>query len=102
MVVTERELAARLAQCADRLGAELQLLTQVVGDDVCALCGAETRSRDSAPAEADDEDALSVQVRVHVHHRSFSVASVAMANMIEMIQKRTMIFGSAQPFFSKW
>src|SRR5207248_3958514 len=35
-------------------------------------------------------------------HLSFSEASAISASMMETIQKRTMIFGSAQPCSSKW
>ena len=35
-------------------------------------------------------------------HRTFSDASATSASKMEMIQKRTMILGSGQPFFSKW
>ena len=35
-------------------------------------------------------------------YRSFRLERATSASRMEMIQKRTMIFGSAQPFFSKW
>lgn len=35
-------------------------------------------------------------------HRSFSVARPHMPSTMETIQNRMTIFGSAQPFFSKW
>lgn len=35
-------------------------------------------------------------------YRNFNVVKDSNANTIEMIQKRTMIFGSAHPLSSKW
>ena len=35
-------------------------------------------------------------------YRNFSVEMATRARMMVMIQKRTMIFGSATPFSSKW
>ncbi len=58
---------------------------------------------DAAPREPHDEHALSCEAK-RVGHRylSLSEASATSASMMDMIQKRTMIFGSAQPFSSKW
>ena len=51
---------------------------------------------DAALSHPDDEHAMAGEIR----HRTFSVESATSASMIEMIQNRTMIFGSLQPFFS--
>ena len=42
------------------------------------------------------------ELRVRVIYRSFNVEIATSASMIVMIQNRTMIFGSATPFSSKW
>ena len=50
-------------------------------------------------AEPDHDDA-SCPTASHRAHLSFSDARLTSARRIEMIQKRTMILGSAHPFFS--
>ena len=70
-----------------------------VGHDEAVAAGREVaRAGDAGAAEAHDHAA-----RVAgglLHQRSFSVASPIRTSMNEMIQKRTMTFGSAQPFSS--
>ena len=53
--------------------------------------------------ETQNRDPLSGKLRDDNHrlHRSFSVASPAIARMTAMIQKRITIFGSSQPSCSK-
>ena len=52
-----------------------------------------------------DDRALALQLlqirdRCHRGHRSFRLARLTSARRMEMIQKRTMIFGSGHPYFS--
>ena len=70
-----------------------------VGDDQAVAARREmARAGHAGAAEADD-DALRM-CGGGLHQRSFSVASPIRTSMKEMIQKRTMTFGSAQPFSS--
>ena len=59
------------------------------------------KAYDSEPALAEPHDHRFRPRELHVH-LSFRVARLNTANMIAMIQKRTMTRGSGQPFFSKW
>ena len=67
-------------------------------------CCAELRDREPGLARADDQHLVRSDAGddVVVHQRTFSVASATSASMKQMIQKRTMTFGSAQPLSSKW
>ena len=60
----------------------------------------QTRRCDAAPAEPHHHHSLAVQFRSYGRHRSFSDDRLTSASRMEMIQKRTMIFGSGHPFFS--
>ena len=86
------------AERDERLEA-LHVGAAVVEDHARALAHQQARGCDAALAEPDDQNALTLQIHVQ---RSFNVASVATANMMERIQNRTITFGSGQPFFSKW
>ena len=67
-----------------------------------ALVVAEGRRRDAGARETDHQDLFSTQAHdVRGSYRSFSVARATSARMTEMIQKRTMTFGSGQPLSSK-
>ena len=70
-----------------------------VGDDEpVAARGQVPGRRHAGAAEAHDHAARCADGLLH--QRSFSVASPMRTSMNEMIQKRTMTFGSAQPFSS--
>ena len=56
------------------------------------------RGSDAALAEPNFDHAFSGEL----HQRSFSEERATRASRIEMIQNRTMMRGSGQPFFSKW
>ena len=58
------------------------------------------RARKAGLAETDDHRGGGFG-RARVVHRSFSVARPVSTSSSEMIQNRTMTFGSAQPFSSK-
>ena len=97
------------AETADRLrcecgefGAARWVLT-AVGDGELPATGSQVAScRHSAATKPHDERGRSGGgCRCGVVHRSLSVARPASTRKKVMIQKRTMIFGSAQPFFSK-
>src|SRR6185295_8585738 len=60
--------------------------------------GTELRGRNPTQPEPNDVDVLAREF----DHRSFSEDRPISASNIEMIQNRTIILGSAQPFFSKW
>ena len=68
-----------------------------------AARGEMPRHRHAGAAEPHDERGAGRRGGADgVGHRSLSVARPASTRKKVMIQKRTMIFGSAQPFFSKW
>src|SRR5690606_2799544 len=100
VALERRELAAShrhalLGEGGDRrrVGGQVLVETRHLG----AAREAERGSGATARAEPHHGHLLLRQV-----HRSFSEARLTSASSIETIQKRTMIFGSAQPFFSKW
>jgi len=66
-------------------------------DDPRAALEAEPCRREPAFSEPDYDD----QLLSKVHYRTFNDARATRAKRKEMIQKRTMMRGSGQPFFSK-
>ena len=85
-------------QASQRIGERASVL--VVRDrDEGAVRREEAGGRDAALSDADHERFASREP-----HRYLSLieSSATSASMIETIQKRTMIFGSAQPCSSKW
>ncbi len=98
--IGEPELDARIARQV--VGAELLGGAAVARHHLDAAAAQQARRGGSGQAEAEDEDALQAGgIEGVVTHRSLSVESAIRANITETIQKRTMIFGSAQPPSSK-
>ena len=58
-----------------------------------------SRDRKTASSQPDHECVFSSELHGYLN---FNVARLKTANMIAMIQNRTMTRGSGQPFFSKW
>ncbi len=75
-----------------------RMRTRVGDDEPVPARGQVPGRRHAGAAEADDHAARCAAGLLH--QRSFSVASPMRTSMNEMIQKRTMTFGSAQPFSS--
>ena len=98
VVAAERAPDVRAIERCQRAG-ELPLRAPVGDGDARPLAGAEPRGGDAAPREPDDGDALPSQIRRH-GYLSFKDSRATRASMIDMIQNRTMIFGSAQPLSS--
>ena len=74
----------------------------VPGHDVRPHGGERAGSGEAGAAEPDHGEAPpGEEVRREAAHRIFRVASPASARIMEMIQKRMTMVGSAQPFFSK-
>ena len=92
----ERRLGA--GHEAPQLGEARGIAARVGDDEPVAARGQVARGRDAGAPEADDHAAGTAGGLPH--QRSFSVASPSRTSMKEMIQKRTMTFGSAQPFSS--
>src|SRR5207302_4653440 len=84
----QAELLQHLAQLGGRL--------VIGGDDARAFERKQPRRGHPALAQPYHESALALEL-----HLSFSEASAINESMIDAIQKRTMIFGSAQPSSSK-
>ena len=93
------ETADRLRGECGELGAARRMQTAVSDGELPAERGQMARSGHAAAAKPHDERGPS-DCRCGVVHRSLSVARPASTRKKVMIQKRTMIFGSAQPFFS--
>jgi hypothetical protein len=96
-----------------RLGAQRLPRLAVAGHDARATTQAKARRGHAARPEAHDHHALSGQLGLHGHHvgqgsggpetsphRNFKLERLMSAKRMEMIQNRTMILGSAHPFFS--
>ena len=88
-----RDLARKLLEPVDRRRRAL-----VRGQHARAALRAETRGAQPRDAEAEDQDALAGEVQ---HQRSFSEERATSPRIAETIQKRTTIFCSGQPSFSK-
>src|SRR5438552_10042930 len=88
--------AQRVGSHAPQLAFERQLLV-VRRHHLRAARPKQAGGGGAALAQAHHEGVSSGEV-----HLSLSDASAVSARMMEMIQKRTMIFGSAQPCSSKW
>ena len=69
----------------------------VGGHDAGAAIEEQARRGHAAAPEPHHHRGLAAR---SIHHRTLSDASETSARRMEMIQKRTMILGSAQPFFS--
>ena len=72
--------------------------TRVGHDQLMPARSEMTRAGDAGAAKTDDDTARAACSLLH--QRSFNVASPIRTSMKEMIQKRTMTFGSAHPFSS--
>ena len=70
---------------------------QIRGRDRGALGQRQAGRRRAGARQTHHEHPLAVQTP---HQRTLSVVKATRASRMEMIQKRTMIFGSLQPFFS--
>ena len=71
-------------------------------DTSAPIAAQRARRRQAVAAEADHGEASSgEQGRRKIAHRIFSVARPTSARIMEMIQNRITMVGSAQPFFSK-
>ena len=89
--------AAHLDVEPARLGRQLAERRAVGADDARPALATQARGGDAALAETDDDHAFACEVHRHL---SFSEESATSASRMEMIQKRTMMRGSGQPFFS--
>ena len=69
------------------------VVPKVDAHDVVAVSSRQLCRSATTASHAHDQHVLS-------HYRSFSVESATSARMMLMIQNRTMILGSDQPFFS--
>jgi hypothetical protein len=97
MVAPEHQLGPEVGCfrrcCAERFGVSL-----IVDPHSGASSAQETHDTEAALSEPHDHRVLSRQLHRYL---SFRVARLNTANMIAMIQKRTMTLGSGHPFFSK-
>jgi hypothetical protein len=95
-------VTAEVESRAEHLGlagdlAQLLLAARIVDHDLRALIDQQTHDREAATTESYYRDESTCESHVHLN---FSVARLASASMMAMIQKRTMMRGSGQPFFS--
>ena len=102
-VATEFELDLEVSELLQAVG-QLGALLGVGDHHPCALFDQEFGRGHPGGATADDQYFFTFEF-THVclplkNQRSLRVAKVASARMIEMIQNRTMTFGSAQPLSS--
>ncbi len=85
----------------ERIGRQRVTPFAFVRDDAGAQPTAEPGRRDPARAESHHDNPLAREVGHVCPQRNFKLERLKSAKRMEIIQKRTMIFGSGQPFFSK-